>query len=77
MVPPILAAWFRGLQTSVRILESLLYEFIPRAKFPAAMGFQAANTVNLAFLPPAVPGLASINGKLIGGKTPAHYENFT
>jgi len=41
------------------------------------MAFQAANTVNLAFLPPAVPGLASINGKLIGGKTPAHYENFT
>jgi hypothetical protein len=39
--------------------------------------FQAANTVNLAFLPPAVPGLSSINGKLIGGKTPAHYENFT
>src|SRR6516225_7113573 len=58
MVPPILAAWFRGLQTSVRILESLLYEFIPRAKFPAAMGFQATNTVNLAFLPPTVPGLA-------------------
>ena len=37
----------------------------------------AANTVNLAFLPPTVPGLASVNGKLIGGKMPAHYENFT
>jgi hypothetical protein len=49
MVPPVLAAWFRCLQTSVRILESLIYEFIPRAKFPAAMGFQAANNENLDF----------------------------
>src|SRR5262249_28373988 len=40
MVPSILTAWFRGLQTSVRILESLLYEFIPRARFPVAIGFR-------------------------------------
>jgi hypothetical protein len=49
----------------------------PRTRFQVAIGFQAANTDNLAFLPPTVPGLAAVNGKLIGGKTPAHYENFT
>jgi len=39
MVPPVLAAWFRGLQTSVRILESLLYEFIPPYEVPGCNRF--------------------------------------
>jgi hypothetical protein len=30
--------------------------------------FQAANTEKVAFLPPAVLGLAAINGKLIEGR---------
>jgi hypothetical protein len=59
------------------MLESLLYEFIPRPRFPIGIGFHAANTENLAFLPPARPRLAPINGKLIGGGRRAHYENFT
>jgi hypothetical protein len=74
IVPPVLAAWFRGLSTSVRILESLLYEFIPRASSQSNW-VQPANTENLAFLPPEVPGLAPINGKLIGG-TPVPLREF-
>src|SRR6516164_7629516 len=58
-------AWFLRFwlaRTSVRLVlnsypgVSLFYEFIPRTRFPVAMRlFQAANTENLAFLPPTVP----------------------
>jgi hypothetical protein len=41
------------------------------------MSFQAANTENLAFLPPGVCASLAINAKLIELGQSDHYNNFT
>src|ERR1700747_1180288 len=55
IVPPVLAAWFRGLwDVPMYPQESSFYDFIPRdssCEVPDGMGFRPANTGKLPFLP--------------------------